>query len=67
MREQAEYRPVLETLNKAFGGKTWLTLQELAQHECCDVRTIRSRYRIPARAGGIDITVLALRRCERAK
>ena len=62
--EYGEYRFVLEQLRKYFGKKNWLTLAEIAEYDGCCPRTAKARYRITA--GGMDIAVLAYRKCELA-
>lgn len=67
MREYPEYRFVLEQLNARFGGKGWITLEEIADYDGCCVRTARSRYSILDKSvKGIDVAVLAHRKCELA-
>lgn len=60
--EYAEYRIVIEALTRHF-GKAWITIAELAEYEGCDPRTAKKRYAISKGVGGIDITVLAHRKC----
>lgn len=64
MAEFQDYRDVLYTLRETFGqNTTWVRIGELAKAERADYRTIRRRYGIPAAAKGIDITILAKRKC----
>lgn len=65
MKEYKEYRFVLESLLKAFDGKGWVSLSEIAEYDGCCVRTVKKRYGITG--SGIDTTVLAYRKCELAQ
>lgn len=65
MAEYAEYRLVYEMLYKHF-QKGWVTLKEVAEYDQCDPRTVRERYGLKKGAGGIDVAVLAQRKCARA-
>lgn len=60
--EYAEYRFVYQSLHEHF-GKGWITVKELAAYDGCDPRTAKSRYSIGNGAKGIDIAVLAKRKC----
>lgn len=64
--ELPEYRLVLENLIHHFGDKGWIGIMELSEFERADYRTVRARYGIPANVKGIDIAVLAHRKCELA-
>lgn len=65
-RENENYRDVLENLRATFGTKTFITTAEIAAAEGCCPRTARNRYRIPKGACGLDITILAKRKCQMA-
>lgn len=65
-REYAEYRTVIAYLREIYGDKCWITCAELSKHDGPDVRTIKKLYRIPPGVNGIDIAVLAHRKCELA-
>lgn len=67
MKEYPEYRDVLEALIAEFPKGAWIRVSELAQYDGQDVRTIRSRYRIPDGVNGINRNVLARRICELAR
>ena len=60
--EYAEYRLVYQSLKEHF-GKGWLSVIEIAEYDGCDPRTAKKRYSIPKGAKGIDIAVLAKRKC----
>lgn len=64
MTEYKEYRFVLEQLRERFGDKNWLALHEIAEYDGCCARTAKKRYGITG--VGMDITVLAARKCELA-
>ena len=61
MREHIDYRPVLEQLLLAFDGKRQLSTADVARYDGCDRRTAQRRYDIGK--DGIDITVLARKKC----
>lgn len=65
MAEYAEYRLVYESLYNHF-KKGWLTFKEVAEYDHCDKRTVYKRYGLSKGAGGVDIAVLAHRKCEKA-
>lgn len=65
-KEYEEYRLVLEALNEHF-HKGWLTLNEIAEYDGCDYRTVRTRYGLSKGVSGIDISVLAYRKCQLAR
>lgn len=65
-RENENYRDVLENLKATFGSKTFITTKEIAAADGCCPRTARNRYRIPKGACGLDITILAKRKCQMA-
>ena len=60
-REHIDYRPVLEQLSAFFGEKRQLSQEDVARYDGCCARTAQKRYDI-GRAG-IDITVLARKKC----
>ena len=61
MAEYAEYRFVLEQLRERFGAKSWLSLKEVAEYDGCHTDTAKKRYGMGR--DGIDIAVLAYRKC----
>lgn len=65
-REFPEYRLVLEHLIELYGSNAWVTVTQLAEVERCDPRTIRKRYSITKGVNGIDIAILAARKCRLA-
>lgn len=67
MSEYPEYRLVLEELRRAFNGKGFITLPEIAKYDGICTRTAASRYRVTPKAGGLDICILAHRKCENAR
>lgn len=66
MKEYPEYRLVLENLRHEFGNRNFITVSELARFDGCCARTVVKRYGIKKEAGGIDIAILAHRKCELA-
>ena len=60
-RELEDYRPVMAELLLFFDGKRQLTAKEVATYDGCDPRTAAKRYEIGKQ--GIDITVLARKKC----
>lgn len=60
-REHEDYRAVLEQLLEFFGEKRQLSAKDVARYDGCVARTAQTRYGIGK--GGIDITVLARRKC----
>ena len=67
MAEYKAYRLVLENLYEQFNGKGFVTVQEIAKYDGCDPRTVRSRYGIGRGVQGLDISILAQRKCELAR
>lgn len=61
-----EYRYVLEGLREIYGQTDWIKCSDLARREG-DVDTVHSRYGIPKGVNGIDIHILARRKCHLAR
>lgn len=66
MAEHKAYRLVLENLYQHF-GHGFITVAEIAKYEGCDPRTVRKRYDISKKVNGIDIAILATKKCELAR
>lgn len=60
-REHIDYRPVLEQLVDYFDGKHQLSAADVGRYDGCCARTAQKRYDIGK--NGIDITVLARKKC----
>ena len=50
-----------------FNGKGRVTVAEIARYDGCDPRTVRARYGIRKGVGGLDIAILAHKKCELAR
>lgn len=62
-----EYRCVLAGLRETYGyGTDWIKCSQLAKREG-NVDTVKKRYGIPQGVNGIDIYILARRKCHLAR
>lgn len=62
-----EYYCVLEGLREVYGGADWIKCSRLARQEKSEVETVHRRYGIPNGVDGIDIRILARRKCRLAR
>lgn len=65
-KEFEDFRFVLNNLNEVYEGKQFITIKELCEKERCDPKTAKRRYNIPVGARGIDVAVLARKKCAMA-
>lgn len=61
-REYEDYRPLLAELKERYPSE-FARVQEIAQREHLDPRTVRKLYGIPKGVPGIDIFSLARAKC----
>ena len=61
------YREVYADLTARFGQGAWITLNQVAEYDHSDPRTVRKRYGIQKGARGINKASLARKICELAR
>lgn len=61
-KEFDEFRWVLASLREQY-QTDFIKVSQIAEKECCDPKTVHRRYGIPGKTNGIDIAVLARRKC----
>ena len=44
-----------------------MTVKEISEYDGCDPRTVRKRYGIQKGVNGLDIAILAKKKCELAR